>query len=54
MGTPAWQKKEGKDPKGGLTTCVLFNDKGEFQGMIVAEPSDAQGQRLDSGGRRSS
>jgi hypothetical protein len=32
-----------------MTTCVLFNDKGEFQGMIVAEPTDwvEDGWRLE-------
>jgi len=32
-----------------MTTCVLFNDKGEFQGMIVAEPADwvEEGWRLE-------
>jgi len=32
-----------------MTTCVLFNDKGEFVNLIVAEPTDwvEEGWRLE-------
>ena len=32
-----------------MTTCVLFNDKGEFVNLIVAEPWDwvEEGWRLE-------
>ena len=32
-----------------MTTCVLFNDKGEFVNVIVAEPTDwvEEGWRLE-------
>jgi hypothetical protein len=32
-----------------MTTCVLFNDKGEFVNLIVAEPGDwvEEGWRLE-------
>jgi len=32
-----------------MTTCVLFNDKGEFVNLIVAQPTDwvEEGWRLE-------
>ena len=49
--TPAWQRKEGKDPKGGL------NEKGrrsaKAQGMDLKPPAPNPKTKADAGRRKS-